>query len=289
MTKKLERLSGDLRRRGRALLDRYDAENLHQLRVGLRRMRSFLKRRKGSRAIELRHELGKVADTTNAARDWDTLVERAHDELGPRQVRLFETELCRRQADAHQPVLQMLRSPEWSEALDRWDQYLKKCDRRDHGAGGGGKSIAQARTRVDLCWQRASRVGAPRNWHKLRIAIKELRYRLEAHPGKANSRRRELLEQCKQLQSYLGAWHDTVVHLLLVGELAHTYDAGPENRELKVLRIWCRKLEDQGQRCLEATRCCLESDSYRAAINNRNQARGKRRKPIKSGKHHFDT
>jgi len=259
---RLESISGNLRRRSRALLTRYDAEDLHQLRIGLRRMRSFLKPRKGSGASYLRHELGKLADTTNAARDWDTLVERAHVELGPRQVRLFEHDLRRRQADARQPVLQMLQNPQWTEALDNWDQYLRKHPPRHHGTGRDSKSIAHARTRVGLAWQRANQVGEPRNWHKLRIAVKDLRYRLEEEPGKLNiAKRSQTLRQCKELQTSLGDWHDTVVHLRLVRKLAHDYDPDSESRRLKVLRNWCRKLENQGRACLDATRAGLESEA----------------------------
>ncbi len=258
----LQTISGTLRGHGVALLDRYDVENLHQLRVGLRRMRSFLKSRSGRRAGRLRHELGTLADTTNAARDWDTLVERARRELGPRQLKLFEDALCRYQAESRQPVLRMLRDPQWSEALACWDTYLEQHPRRHSGSGKRGKSAEQLRARVDRAWQRADQVGAPRNWHKLRIAIKDLRYRLEEGPRKARTGNQSgLLKQCKQVQGYLGDWHDTFVHLQLVHKMAQDCDPGEQSRELKILQKWCRTMENRGRYCLDATRAALRSET----------------------------
>jgi len=256
----LKHLSGTLRERGRALLDRYDADDLHQLRVGLRRMRSFLKSRSGSRAGQLRHELGALADSTNGARDWDTLVERAHRELGPRQVRLFEDNLRRRQAESHRPALNMLQSPQWPAALANWDNYLREHPPQHRGAGRKGKSIARLRARVERAWDRVEQAGQPRNWHKLRIAIKDLRYRLEAKRKDGEiGNRTAMLTQCKRLQAELGDWHDTVVHLQLLRALAQNYDPDTQSRELKILRNWCRTMERQGQSHLDATRSCLES------------------------------
>jgi len=76
---KLENLSGSLQKKRLSLLETYDAEDLHQLRVGLRRMRSHLKSRSGSKARSLRHQLGTLADAYDpetdveklkAVRDW---------------------------------------------------------------------------------------------------------------------------------------------------------------------------------------------------------------------------
>ena len=69
--KDLYRKVGKLRRK---LLRDYDAEKLHKLRIALRRARGILRNRTEPEARLLRDELGLLADTTNAARDWDTLV-----------------------------------------------------------------------------------------------------------------------------------------------------------------------------------------------------------------------
>ena len=69
----MKKLTRRLKKRRLALLERYDEEELHQLRITLRRMRAQLKGAEQSRLQQLRRDLGTLADTTNAARDWDTL------------------------------------------------------------------------------------------------------------------------------------------------------------------------------------------------------------------------
>ena len=69
----MKKLTSRLEKRRRALLERYDEEDLHQLRITPRRMRARLKGAEQSRLQQLRKDLGTLADTTNAARDWDTL------------------------------------------------------------------------------------------------------------------------------------------------------------------------------------------------------------------------
>ena len=62
-----------------------------------------------------------------------------------------------------------------------------------------------------------------KHWHKLRIAVKDLRYQLDATPkNQRSATTRELLTLCKQIQVDLGEWHDTVVHDQLLRELAPT-------------------------------------------------------------------
>ncbi len=260
MKVKLENLSGSLRKKRLALLQAYDAEDLHQLRVGLRRMRSHLKSRSGRKARSLRHELGTLADATSPARDWDTLIEKAHARLDPATLRLLEEDLRRYQASSHVPALAMLQGAGWSDGLEQWDAYLRRHPPGRTSAGSGAKTRQKTHERVDHAWQRACHNDSPRNWHKLRIALKDLRYRLEADAGSAGDREASrLLKHCKQLQTLLGDWHDTVIHLQLVREVADGYDPETDVDKLKAVREWCRAIEAEGRQCLDATKTRFQS------------------------------
>ncbi len=71
--------------------------------------------------------------------------------------------------------------------------------------------------------------GDDHDWHKLRIAVKEVRYQAESGVGgaPANPEQAELIEQCKPLQSMLGSWHDCVVQLQILDELESAAEHGP--------------------------------------------------------------
>jgi CHAD domain-containing protein len=252
---KLENLSRSLQAKRRSLQQHYNAEDLHQLRVGLRRMRSFLKSRSGSKARHLRHELGQLADATNAARDWDTLLAKTIASLRPGQLRLLEDNLRQSVSASHQPALEMLRSNQWCDVMRDWETYIRRHPPSQSYTKSNSKEQRQARDRVAHAWQRARLTDTSRNWHKLRIAVKDLRYRLEADSCTAkNTDASRLLRRCKQLQTLLGDWHDTVVHLQLLREMAERYDPESDIGALRALRGWCHELEAEGQQCLEQTR-----------------------------------
>ncbi len=215
-------------------------------------MRSFLKSRSGRKARHLRHELGKLADATNAARDWDTLMQRAESALEGERLRLLEDDLHKGAAAAHRPALDMLDSDRWPDVMRQWEAYIHRHPPSDRATNSKGKELRRAGDRVVHAWQRANLAGSSRNWHKLRIAVKDLRYRLEADPGTAKSvERAKLLERCKQLQDLLGDWHDTVVHLQLLREIMERYDPHTDADRIRRLQAWCRELDAEGRHCLE--------------------------------------
>lgn len=263
MSWQLESAARRLATRRKALLKRYaagfdagyDAADLHQLRVTLRRMRSLLKQRQGKKARQLRHRLSAFADVTNDARDWDTLLARARTELGPRQFGLLASRLKVRQEAAHLPIKAVLASPDWDAVIGEWDKYIRRHPpglQADHQQQ---RSLAASEETVQRALQRAMVADRATNWHRLRIAVKEQRYRLDNIPAKARSAdTRRLLRRCKKLQACLGDWHDTVVHLHLVRELALDFDPLTDHKALKLIRKWCKRMEQQGKDCLALAR-----------------------------------
>lgn len=266
MTSKLKSAGREAEARRQALLHRYDEEDLHQLRVNLRRIRSCLKQRHGRKAKLLRHQLGNLADATGAARDWDTLLARADNELGPRQIKLLAPRLLAHQAVAQEPVRSMLESDEWHRAIEDWKTYIARHPPRQGERHSGDSVTSDKEDAVERAWQRVQAADTPRNWHRLRIAIKELRYSLDEVPKAArNSGTVAALRRCKRLQSWLGDWHDTVVHLQLIQKLSLDFDPVKDQRVLQLIHRWSGRIERQGRDLLGGARKELQSaDSEKA-------------------------
>jgi CHAD domain-containing protein len=236
----------------RALSSGYAGESLHQFRVRLRRLRSLLRHDTSSRVRKLRCQLAKLARTTNAARDWDTLVSRARDSLSAQDFAHVQPLLERRQAESHLPVLQMLQSERWPDAR----RALKKIIKAHGGALAfefhSDAGLTRARRRVNRAWRAVQAGGADRARHKLRIAIKDLGYRLKALP--VHQRTAEIaaaLALCKRLQHSLGVWHDALVHVQRVQELCDSVEMQGQPELLGILRSWCRKMELEAQDALQ--------------------------------------
>ena len=265
----MKKLSHQLKKRRSRLLRCYDDEDLHQLRIRLRRMRGHLKLLPGEQAHRLRRELGMLTDTTNAARDWDTLFTHTGELLPPEQFHHLQALLQLHRRTAHETVLAMLQSDAWTAAIKQWQQLEKdelfRKYRASDGSGQKKNAVRRARQRVDSARSKALGKGSDRSWHKLRIAIKDLRYQLDETPKKARSSHdRKMIAQCKQLQEYLGAWHDTVTHRQLLQELADSLDSIHYPRATDALDILDNAIREEQDRVLAEVKTMLQQDTLLA-------------------------
>jgi len=119
---KVRKVTRKLKSRRKMLLRQYDSEELHQLRVAIRRIRSLLTQRTGKEPKAIRRSLGKLARQTNAARDWDTFARYALQTLDDSAGRAVRPLLQRQLDAAHDEALQMLASDAWSTAMGRCDR-----------------------------------------------------------------------------------------------------------------------------------------------------------------------
>ncbi len=228
---KLAQSAQVLKQQRRALLAAYDDEELHQLRVTLRRIRSALESMPTPKARRLRRDLGRLAHATNAARDWDTLVAYARSELTASQFGVLEPGLCARWSAARDQVYQLLGSRRWKTVVRRWKKYSKKADFGGQGRAGTGPGLEKIIKRSNRAIRRALAKDDDKHWHQLRIAIKRLRYTLETMPEiSQGARAGQTVALCKRLQTELGDWHDTVVHQRLLDEFVDSagHEAGSE-------------------------------------------------------------
>lgn len=201
----------------RGALSSPDPEYLHQLRVGLRRLRSALRsfrpilpRKKAKR---VQRGLRELSPTLGAARDWDVLMLRLSAARAPAPLK---AQAQKRRAKARKKALRAIASRDFARLLADARQLQPKDDRGDL-PGLAAASIARAHRKLmrqakGIHWRDAKRR------HAVRIRVKRLRYACEffapAFPGK---QARDYLAALKALQEILGALNDIAVGRRLIG------------------------------------------------------------------------
>ena len=252
MHEPLEELTVRVAQSAERLKHHYGAKRLHILRVGIRRIRTYLKQSGNLRAKRMRKIWGGFAGATNDARDWDVFHRTARVLLEPDEYQAFKR-LNRKWLEAsHRAVKTMVNSAHWDRHLEEWRRYLVKSAGRSETslspAIGNGEpcrsplagdlglgrpqaasynrgavareqpSLDTALRKAGAALSRALQADDDRAWHKFRIAVKETRYIADAiSPLPAEVR--QVIATCKALQATLGEWHDTVIQLQLLDEL----------------------------------------------------------------------
>ena len=253
--KNVRRITRKLKSRRKALLRQYDSEELHQLRVAIRRIRGLLKQRTGKEPRAIRRSLGKLARQTNAARDWDTFARYALQTLDDSGGRDVGPLLQRQLNAAHDEALQMLTSDAWSAAMGQWKRYLKREGAKSFSRSSATGDLDAVREKAAAAKNQALASMDDRDWHAFRIAIKDLRYHLDtSDPGEheAHKRVKAAIKLCKNLQDDLGCWHDTVVHHRLLTQLEAMPEAAGEKGVARAVDALGRAIRARGEACLDS-------------------------------------
>lgn len=220
MHSRLMELSEGVVRAGESLSERYDPKALYAFRVAVRRIRSILKHIDSHQSRRFRKIWGGFAAVTNDARDWDVFLKTAGILLSTEEFREFEQQNRVPVQHAHESVMEMLQSMHWARHLQEWDDILERSTEAVAENGGNQVSLDQSLARARVALDRALLVNDDHCWHKLRIRIKEIRYLAETGVNDdASGQAAAVVQSCKQLQTLLGDWHDTVVQLNLLEEL----------------------------------------------------------------------
>lgn len=213
-------------------LDDSDPEDLHQLRVALRRTRSVLGAADGIFADEtlehFRDELRWLAGLTGATRDLDVFIARWHgytEGLDARTVGALlpvSERLHRHRRDAFEALVEGLESDRAEQLVGAWTDALAEIRTGDRPIGKHGdrrlgrvvaERIAAAHRRVVKDGRRVTDTSPTTDLHALRKDAKKLRYLVEcfggALPKKAT---KHYVHRLKSLQDNLGAIQDGVVH-----------------------------------------------------------------------------
>src|SRR5262249_3226737 len=213
----------------RAAVCRGDPEGVHQMRVGLRRLRAaislFSDVVSDSTLARIKTELKWLTKALAPARDLDVFL--AEMPSLPRRLAAsggdgFHDELAGRQARAHDRAEQVVGSDRFHKMILDVAQWVEAgpwtkagTTRRRRAQPSADFAIDELSRRHKKIRKRARKVKTldPQQRHKLRIAAKKLRYGVEFFAGlfarkRLNKRRKAFLAVLKDLQSALGGLND---------------------------------------------------------------------------------
>lgn len=224
MHQTLFNISSKIEEAGNALTLAYSPDQLYALRVNIRRTRSILKHLGSHKSRSYRKTWGGFAAVTNDARDWDVFLITAEKLLTPGDYNGFEAFNREQVQSSREAVVEMLTSAPWRRHLKEWKQQLEQTGEESSGQDQALTSLERALAKARQALQLALTVDNDRRWHKFRIAVKEVRYVADSgrdHPVKGEYLA-EVSATCRLVQTLLGNWHDTVVQLDILSELADT-------------------------------------------------------------------
>jgi len=219
------------------------ADGLHQMRVGLRRLRSALQLFKDAIRLpdDLALELRWLVSVLGPARDWEVFCGITLPQLIVRSAAKADLALLQKEAMAiaqeqAREARAAVQSPRYGSLLSALNLWLDKRAWRDDlhvtaGAAGRGKQamplavfastrLVRRHRSLVRCGARLD-VGDPATHHRLRIAVKRARYTVEffrsLYPAKAI---RRYLKTLDVLQDSLGSLNDMAVACTLLDALA---------------------------------------------------------------------
>ncbi len=234
--------------RNAILSDDPDPERLHQLRVALRKIRSFLAFYEEvldkAPVSSLRQRLGSLMKATNDARDLDVYLlwlDHYERDLFPKRLHgtleALRQEILEQKEEAYGTLKETLRSRRFAEVLEALeafaaDESLVRCHPR-HPALFRAKAflLSQVRRLIKRS-EKLHRDSPPEAYHKVRIEAKKLRYMLELfasvlEPGAYEA----TLKQVKKIQEILGEHQDFMVQLTYLESLEEQEKLSDEERE----------------------------------------------------------
>jgi triphosphatase len=220
-----------------AALRRFDAEGVHQMRVGVRRVRTamslFSDMLAGAQTETIKTELKWITEQLGPARELDVfmrrVIKRARGHATSKSgIGLLAEDFQKKRIGAFAKAKSAIDSArfrqlvldaaawievgDWTRKADDAFSSLRERPVRE-------AAIAELRRRTKKIRRQGAELTAldPRRRHKLRINAKKLRYATEffaaAFPGKKSERRRKkFAARLKKLQSVLGDLNDIVVH-----------------------------------------------------------------------------
>jgi CHAD domain-containing protein len=216
---RLERISSALRR---AAKDPEGPENIHDLRVAIRRftqaLRVFKDLLDGARVRKMRRRLKKIMNLCGEVRNHDIALEALHAAGAP-VAQALERRLRKTRSRIASDLSNHL-SASRAAKIKEWRDWLR-------AKAGRGQTIASTARRVlvpltaQFFKARAAVAkleSTAEEMHRFRLTAKRLRYTLEIFGPVAGPRWKQRIEQIRGLQEHLGEVNDCVVTGDLIGQ-----------------------------------------------------------------------
>ncbi len=233
-----------------AVVERRDAEGVHQMRVALRRLRSALSLFATPfrpAMTQLENEMRWIGGVLGRARDLDVLLDEvfkpaaeAHGD-DPR-LRALAGLARERQAMAWEDLLSALGSERFRQLVFETSATTLVRPWVQAGAGGGEALLPAAtfaRTRLSKRYARLRKIGKrvgkldDKERHELRIKLKKLRYAVDFFASLWPKRRTEAFrERLCALQDVLGEMNDAAVARALVADILATRTNAADGQEI---------------------------------------------------------
>jgi inorganic triphosphatase YgiF len=231
-----------------------DPEGVHQMRVGLRRLRAaislFSKLLPRPETEKIKTELKWITNELAPAREIDVL---AQDEIKPvardlkprRGGQAIEKEFADRRTDALECARKAVNSERYRAllvAVLQWIEAKHALSRDDANAPIGRFAVRVLHRRIKKARKDGENLGklSPRERHKFRIRIKKIRYAIaffrSLFPGRREQKKLARLSRLlKEIQGTLGSLNDFLAHRKMATDAALT--APPENRRARAFAL----------------------------------------------------
>jgi CHAD domain-containing protein len=210
------------------IIDRVDTEFLHDYRVALRRLRSYVSQAKGSlpddRVRELKADLKRISGPTGPARDLDVLLlhESEYHAILPDELQngleVYFAEIRRRREKAYDELAGFLSGAEYQELFEKWRSYAAAPGTEPALNGEvpvgtlAPRWISRRMEKLTRNVQGTNDATSDEQLHRMRIDGKKLRYLLEIFESLyPQGSVKALAKELKRFQDALGDLNDLSV------------------------------------------------------------------------------
>jgi len=227
------------------LHNHYDAENLHQLRVSLRRFNSFINFFKyeinNNARITAKNLIKKLLKPTSKVRDFDVIKDRYllpsfNNNPGENEFRILENHSKKEQIILHKKALDKLVSSSYLNILDelqswaenkKWNEELTTAQQKilNKKPDKLVKMKLKKHHKKIIKNKKDVLIFSQKELHRLRVDIKELRYVVDDLGFFIKNKNNELA-LLKFLQDILGKINDTYVAQTIINDLGKTLAIG---------------------------------------------------------------
>ncbi|MCC2971104.1 CYTH and CHAD domain-containing protein [Massilia sp. IC2-476] len=232
------------------------AESLHQMRVGLRRLRALLDMFRDLAPLppELQEELDWLSGELGATRDWDVLADSTLPAISGIHTEALQAAAREHARNLHRNMLPTLHSPRYTHLMLRMNGWLR--GRQWRPASGLGKDdplhqhaldglvplVRKAQKRLRKRIEALDENDAPAR-HRVRIAAKKARYAAEFFRDLLPEKEVKAYIKClSQLQDRLGHLND----LAVAGRLLPVLENGGHAHDGSYARGWVAGSADAG-------------------------------------------